>query len=93
MPSHREAVTMPGGSLRYMSMNRPDLLSVARIQKQAETPQVLAQDGASTGEGLPVDKLTQMISQLKVKTTKTTKPRNTVSGQGVSPRGRRVAYI
>jgi len=83
---------MPGGSIRYMS--KPDILAVSRIQR-ADAPatvthQELAQDGATTGKGLPVDELTQMISNLKIKQKQ---PRTAVVGQGVKPKGRRVAYV
>jgi len=94
MPAIREAVTMPGGGIKYMNMNRPDLLSVARIQK-TDTPAIsnaeLAEDGKKTGAGLPVDELTQMINQLKVKKGPVKPQRNVVAGQGV--KGRRVAYV
>jgi len=81
-------------------MSRPDILAVTRIQKTDAPADVssteLEQDGASTGAGLPVDELTQMIDNLKVKQKKprvSSVARNSVSGQGVKPRGRRVAFV
>jgi len=92
MSSYRQAITMPGGGIRYMS--KPDILAVSRLQRtdapSTVTHQELAQDGATTGNGLPVDELTAMINNLKVKQKK---PRTAVVGQGVKPKGRRVAYV
>jgi len=92
MSSYRQAITMPGGGIRYMS--KTDILAVSRLQRidapATVTHEELAQDGATTGQGLPVDELTAMISNLKVKQKK---PRTAVVGQGVKPRAKRVAYV
>jgi len=83
---------MPGGGIRYMS--KPDILAVSRFQRSdapaAVTHKELAKDGATTGNGLPVDELTAMINNLKMKQKK---PRTAVVGQGVKAKGKRVAFV
>jgi len=103
MSTSRQPVVMPGGGIRYMTGK--DIIAVARIQRQDAPAEVssseLAMDGTSTGQGLPVDELSQMIGQLQVRQKKSAsvssgKPmKNVVSGQGVArgKRGGRVAYV
>jgi len=86
-------------------MTGKDIIAVARIQRQDAPAEVssseLAKDGMGTGQGVPVDELSQMISQLQVRQKKSAsvsngKPmKNVLSVQGVAraKRGGRVAYV